>query len=76
MSTTESPEPEPEGQAEAEPYTDPTGAPGFSTERSAELTTQQGAEISHAEQTAVEWPAEAEEPEAEAAHPEKTPEEE
>jgi hypothetical protein len=47
MSTTE---PEPEG-------------PGIETEKSAEVTTEGGTEISHAEQTAVEVPSEEEEEE-------------
>jgi hypothetical protein len=37
--------------------TEPEG-PGIETERSAEVTTESGTEISHAEQTAVEMPSE------------------
>jgi len=54
MSTTEPPAPEPEPQR------------GIETEKSAEVTTEEGTQITHAEQTGVEFPSD----ETEAAPPE------
>jgi len=65
MTDTAPPE-EPESQSQ----------PGIETEKSAEITTQQGAEISHSEETGVVWPPEAGDPATgEGAHGETTPEE-
>lgn len=67
----------PGGPTEYDPTTgEQITPPGIETEKSAEVTTQEGTHISHAEQTGVEWPPEAEDPADEPVHPGDTPEEE
>lgn len=68
--------PEQQEPTQYDPATGEQLSPSIETEKSAEVTTQQGTQISHAEQTGVEWPPEAEDPADEPVHPGDTPDEE